>query len=161
MAEAVMRHELEQRSCGGIELASAGTWAGCGHPATPEAVQALSRIGIDLSSHRSRPLDRTELARVDLVVVMTSVHVNEVLSVAPEAGPKLLLLKQLADTEVDLLPPGASQADRVGALTRAPRPELRRAHDLDDPIGLPDTAYERCLSELRPPISRLVDLLCS
>ncbi len=155
-----MRDEVSRRGCDGIEVASAGTWAGFGHAATAEATSAVGKLGIDLSRHRSRPLDQAELRRTDLIVAMTSVHVNEVLSVAPEAASKLVLLKQLADTEVRPLPADASSQDRLRALLRARRPELRRAHDLDDPIGLPHSAYERCLSELRIGIDKLADILC-
>lgn len=155
-----MRQEVAQRGCGDMEVASAGTWAGRGHPATPEAVRAVGRLGIDLSRHASRPLDPLELRHADLVVAMTSVHVKEILNASPEVASKLILLKQLIDTEIEPPAPGASAKDRLRALLRGRRPQLRRAHDLDDPIGLPYAAYERCVSELRGGIGRLADTLC-
>lgn len=160
MAEGLMGHELARRGCRDIEVASAGTWAGLGHHATPEAVRAAAALGVDIARHRSRPLESSELRRADLIVAMTSVHVKEILSVAPEAASKLLLLKQLVETEFRQPPPEASPRDRLRALLTARRPELRRAHDLDDPIGLGYSAYQRCLSELRRGIETLADVLC-
>jgi protein-tyrosine-phosphatase len=160
MAEGLMRHELAQRRCHDVEVASAGTWAGFGHPATPEAISAAAALGVDIASHRSRPLEADELRRADLIVAMTSVHVKEILNVAPEAASKLVLLKQLAETDVRKGPPNAPPRERLRVLLSARRPELRRAHDLDDPIGLGLPAYERCLSELRVGIDQLADSLC-
>lgn len=154
-----MRHELARRGCDDIEVSSAGTWAGFGHRATSEAIRAVAALGVDIARHRSRPLESPEVGRADLIVAMTSVHVREILSVAPEAASKLLLLKQLLETDVRLSPE-ASPQERVRALTSARRPELRRSHDLDDPIGLGYAAYERCLSELRVAIEKLAGILC-
>ena len=50
MAEGLMRHEAGDR----FEVASAGT-----HPTQlrPEAVAVMSELGIDISNHRSKPVD--------------------------------------------------------------------------------------------------------
>jgi protein-tyrosine-phosphatase len=159
MAEALLRHLLEERGCRRMEVASAGTWAAAGYPATSEAVATLSGRGIDLGPHRSRPLDASELASADLVVAMTSVHVREITRESPEARDKVILLKELAELDVED-GGGRTLPERLAALLSARRPAPRRSLDVDDPIGLPASAYERCARELEAGVHALADLLC-
>src|SRR5687768_11436082 len=84
MAEALLRHTLDVRGCNSVEVSSVGTWAYGGNPAMPEAVETLRAMGIDLSEHRSRDVDQAELAAADVIVVMTSVHVRELKTAAPD-----------------------------------------------------------------------------
>lgn len=162
MAEFLLRDALERRGCDGIEVDSSGTWATEGLSATTDAADTLATIGLDLSPHRARALDRGFIADADLVIVMTSVHVREVLEVMPEAESKLVMIKELGDMKAALdrnVGDGDAQA-RLGRFLAAPRPERRRALDVDDPMGLPVTAYQRCAGELRAGISALVASLC-
>ncbi len=163
MAEALLRTAFAERDCGDdIEVASAGTWADRGSPATSGAMDAMAARGIGLRDHRSRPATSQEIESADLVVVMTSVHVTEVLQAVPTARPKLVMLKELPEMKAgpagaDL---GASAQERLERLLEAPRPEPRRALDVDDPIGLPASAYKRCADELARGVDALADVLC-
>lgn len=159
MAEVMLREELRRRGCADIEVASAGTWAGSGDQAMPEARQTMTARGIDLEDHRSRPLDAEELAGSDLVVVMTSVHARELRDLAHDVGAKVVLIKELVEMEVDE-PSGPALESRLAALLNGRRPEPRRALDLDDPMGLPAFAYERAAGEIAAGVERLADLLC-
>lgn len=159
MAEGLLRHELSKRGCGDIEVASVGTWASPGQSATFEAIRALEERGIDLSTHRARPLVRSEVEDADVIVAMTSVHMREILEVAPEARAKLVLLKEI--TEIDR---GwsyvSSPSERLAALLVASRPNPRRSLDVDDPMGLPLSAYQRCIRDLDDGIAALAEVLC-
>ena len=160
MAEVLFRDELRRRGCEGIEVASSGTWGIDGSPATPEAVEAVGAFGVDLSGHRARSLDVVETRAADLVVAMTSVHVRELERMVPEVSGKVVLLKQLAETEVAGTHDGAELDQRLEALLAGRRPALVRAHDVDDPMGFPMATYERTVTELRKGLERLADLLC-
>lgn len=159
MAEVMLRAELERRGCSGIEVASAGTWAGFGYPAQPEAREVLRDRGIDLEDHRSRPIDPQELAEADLVVAMTSVHARELRQLSEGVGTKMVLMKEFVEMEVDECSSSALPA-RLETLLAGKRPSPRRALDLDDPMGLPVFAYERAAKEIEVGIARLADLLC-
>jgi protein-tyrosine-phosphatase len=91
---------------------------------------------------------------------MTSVHVRELERIVPEVSGKVVLLKQLAETEVAGTHDGAGLDRRLEALLAARRPALVRAHDVDDPMGFPMATYERTVTELRKGLERLADLLC-
>ncbi len=159
MAEAMLRDELGRRGCEDIEVASAGTWAGFGNPAQPEALEVFRGRGIDLDDHRSRPVDPQELGEADLVVAMTSVHARELRQVAEDVGTKMILMKELVEMEVEECPSSEIPA-RLRTLLQGKRPEPRRALDLDDPMGLPVFAYERAAGEIETGVRRLADLLC-
>jgi protein-tyrosine-phosphatase len=160
MAEALMRHALEEARCSDIEVISSGTWAGEGHSATPEACAVLENRGIDLTSHRSTPLSNDALHAADLIVAMTSVHLRELEGMLGGTRSKTLLMKEIAELKMPKVPAGATLNDRLDLVRRARRPEYRRDLDLDDPIGLPLFAYERCASEIETGVAKLVEILC-
>jgi len=158
MAEALLRYELRKRRCKGIEVASAGTWAMNGHSASADAIAILLERGVDLAEHRSRPIAIEELESADLIVAMTSVHVEEILSVSRGVERKVRLLKELDK----LVPARAAEtaSERLEGMLSVARPRRRRALDVDDPMGLPISSYERCVTELETGIRALADILC-
>ena len=160
MAEALMRHALERVGRTDIEVSSSGTWAGAGHGATLEACSVLEGRGIDLTNHRSTPLSEEALRQADLIVAMTSVHLREIEELLPGTRSKTLLMKEILELKNRRAEDGASIEDRLTRVLEAKRPEYRRALDLDDPIGLPLFAYERCASEIEAGVDELVSLLC-
>lgn len=161
MAAALLRHEVAQRGCDGIDVVSAGTWAGDGYSPTGEAISVLDAKGIDLSSHRSQAVNERLIADADLIVAMTSVHIREILELVPDAAEKIVLLKEVREIKVVDPGPGADKSERLRALLSGVRPDYRRAYDVDDPIGLGMPAYHRCVRELDEGVTALVDLLCS
>ena len=159
MAEALLRHELKERGCDDITVSSVGTWAYLGNPAMPEGVEAMNLMGIDMTEHRSRPVDQDELREASLIVVMTSVHVRELKTLIPEVMDKVLLLKELA--EIEPAPEaGPSRDERLLALLRGTKPKSRRSLDVDDPIGKPIGAYQRTVEVLQDGVTVLADTLC-
>ena len=158
-----MRHAWAEHDCSEeLDVASVGTWADFGSPATSGAMDAMTARGIDLRTHRSRPARPAEIEAADLVVVMTSVHVREVLDAVPAVKDKLVMLKELPEMAKQVPADGSGLgAERLARLLRAPRPERRRALDVDDPIGLPVTAYKRCADELARGVEALVAVLCN
>jgi protein-tyrosine-phosphatase len=154
MAAALLRHHLEARQCKDVEVQSAGTWAENGSPASSGAQDVMRGRGIDISDHRSQPLETHLLESADLVIVMTSVHVREVLDLEPAADRKTFMIKEFPELE-----PAHSDGP-VESILAGRRPEPRRSLDVDDPIGLPAMAYERCFRELESGVVALLDVLC-
>jgi protein-tyrosine phosphatase len=62
--EAVLRRELPE-----VGVTSAG-FVAPGRPVPPHALRLASMRGLDLSSHRSSPIGRANVATTDLVIVM-------------------------------------------------------------------------------------------
>ena len=90
MAAGLLRHLLADKlKCSpeslaerGYHIASAGLVASAGSPASDGAVQVMKTRGIDISDHRSRPVDREQLARADYVLAMTESHTRQLKALA-------------------------------------------------------------------------------
>ena len=74
LAEALLRRELERRGVNGIDVASAGTGAWEGAPASEEAFLVGLEHGLDLAQHRATLATRDVLAECDLVLTMSRHH---------------------------------------------------------------------------------------
>ena len=76
----------------GVRIESAGVGAISGADATPEAREAVRRMGIEMGEHASRPLTRQLIEEADEIVCMTPDHVIGVLELDPEARGKTTTL---------------------------------------------------------------------
>ncbi|MBW3643009.1 MAG: hypothetical protein KY447_08870 [Actinobacteria bacterium] len=162
MAQVLLQHLLDERGAE-ARVHSAGELRS-GVPASPGSVRAMAARGLDLRHHRSRTISAEQLTGADLVICMARRHVREAVLAFPDAWPRIFTLKELVRRGelVGPRPPGlALQAwlDQVGQGRRTT--DLLGddpADDVDDPIGLPDSAYETTAAELAELIQRLVDL---
>jgi len=111
-------------------VASAGTYAFEGTPASAKSSAAALGMGLDLSRHRSSELAPGPLAAADEVWCMTRRHMDEVLAAAPWAGPRLRLL----DPAGDIADPHGGDAARYRATAeRVARAVRRRVAGLRRP----------------------------
>lgn len=131
MAAAIARGLIEARPQGSdvTRAVSAGVTASHGAPATPEAIDEMAGRGLDLSSHRSRPLTRDMIERASLVLTMTHAHAETARRLAPDHAHKIHPL----DPEGDVPDPiGMGRevyrqtADRLAELVAARLRELDR-----------------------------------
>ena len=118
MAEYLLRPGLPKE----WETGSAGLFAATGATASQEAIDVLARRKIDLTPHRSRPLNREHVDAASIVVVMTCAHREQFRARFPEAEDKAYLLTTFDPTA------GGS--------------------DIGDPIGLTGAIYEETCSRL-------------
>jgi len=102
MAEALLRKLLaEKLGCNPTDLAdrgylveSAGTGAYAGSPANPAAVDALSDMGLDISTHRSQPLNLDLASRADYIYVMTADHARIVAALGAGVADRVRTLDE-------------------------------------------------------------------
>lgn len=76
MAEAIARKLVIERGFTDVEVASAGTSAWDGAPASDGALLVGLERKLDLGAHRSQPLTRQAVAGSDLVLAMGPQHVD-------------------------------------------------------------------------------------
>lgn len=129
LAEAITRDLAEQREWA-LEARSAGAGAAPGLPASPGALRAASRHGLDLAAHESRPVDRELVDWADLVLVMGEPHALRVKALGGQA--KVATLRTFATG---------------GEETRA----------VADPVGGDDEVYEATFRELENLVRRALD----
>jgi protein-tyrosine phosphatase len=75
MAEGMLRQRLSQQHRRmQVRVHSAGTHGLDGEPAAAFAVQAAQELGVDITAHRARSLDREMVRGADLILVMEPFH---------------------------------------------------------------------------------------
>lgn len=136
MAEALLKSIVTQKGVADRwDIHSAGTWTEPGRPATALARAVMRQRQLDLSAHRSRPLDAQQLESADIVLVMTHHHQEAIQAEWPAVSHKIYLLSHLIECD----------------------------YDIDDPYGGSLEDYELCAADLEGILSagyaRLVALL--
>lgn len=156
MAEALLRRRLPS-----LDVSSAGSLPG-GRPASPGGVRAMATRGLVLDDHVSRTLDPEMIAEADLVLCMARQHLREVVVARPASMGKTFTLRELVrrgeaagsassfDEWLALVGAGRRAADLLGDDPN---------DDIADPIGGPDSGYERTAAQLQDLIERLGRLL--
>ncbi|MBI5434931.1 MAG: low molecular weight protein arginine phosphatase [Planctomycetes bacterium] len=111
----------------GFELRSMGVFAHPGAAASREAVEVMADAGLDLSAHRSTPLDPEVVGELERVYALTQGHLEALrAAVAPSVAKRCTLLD----------------------------PEGR---DIPDPIGGTREDYERCAAAIQSALEVRVD----
>ena len=115
-------------------VASAGTNAVEGLPASTHAALAVQSEGACLKKFRSQPLTGELAGRADAIFVMTQMHRDLILAFFPEAAEKTYLLTQFQE--------GAE-----------------RGKDIPDPIGQGPAVYARCRDKIRAALPSVYDFI--
>jgi protein-tyrosine-phosphatase len=131
LAEALARREAIERGLADVEVASAGTSAWDGAPASDGALLVALERGLDLSMHRSQQLSRELVQSHDVVLAMGPHHVERAEALGGEGRTHLLT------------------AFAGGSST----------HAINDPFGGDLDQYRETLAELQGEIRRVFDRL--
>lgn len=102
---------------------SAGVAASGGSPATPETIDALKQMGLDvseLSRHRSHALTARMIEDADAVFAMTQAHAREARAIAPGSAGKIAVLD----------PTGGDVPDPIGGSLEVYTRTARRLEEL-------------------------------
>jgi protein-tyrosine-phosphatase len=132
LAEHIARKLLIERGLSDVEVASAGTSAWDGAPASDGSLLVGMERRMDLGAHRSQPLTRALVDEHDLVLAMGPSHLERIEALGGTGKSYLL----------------ADYASH-GASTRA----------ISDPIGGDLSVYRATVDELEDEIKRALDRL--
>ena len=114
MAEGLFRKMLAGRP--NLRASSAGVSTYPGQSPSPDAIEVLAKLGIDISGIRSKPLTERLVQEATWIIAMTRSHLDSIFYQYPEAAEKTYLLREFE--------PGAV------------------SFDIADPIGMGIDAYE-------------------
>lgn len=93
MAQAIAQHLIrEDPPARTLVAASAGVAARQGAPATTEAIEAVTGMGMMFHTHGSTPLSAEAVEGAQIVYGMTAAHVSTARALAPEFAHKVHLL---------------------------------------------------------------------
>jgi protein-tyrosine phosphatase len=129
MAEVIARGRVRELGVTDVEIRSAGASTIPGLPASEGALRAAERHGLDLTGHRSVPLDPELVKWADLVLAMSDSHLEAARTLG--AAGREMLLTEFASGE------GGEPDSRI----------------IPDPIGGGDEVYEQTFTTLE----RLID----
>lgn len=118
MAEGWLNQKLAGK---GWTAESAGVAAWGGGSASPEAVEVMREIGVDISAHRTRALTKAAVDGASVVLAMSEGHRREIEHRFPDAAQKTFLVTSFG---------------------------LEAAGDVADPFGLSADAYRHTRDEL-------------
>lgn len=135
MAEALLRHELKKVTLPfDVEVSSAGLMAFPGERLSEETSLLLKESGVTGPGlRRSVQLDRMMVSEADLILTMTSEHLEQLLSAFPRAAGKAYQLSTYA---------------RCG-----------QGQDIEDPLGAGLEKYKQVLEDLQDCFKNLVSIL--
>jgi protein-tyrosine-phosphatase len=135
MGAALLQHALagQPEPLRSLKVISAGVASRVGDPASPNAVTALKKVGIDLRSHRSTPVTQDLLDDALLVLCMTESHRDMIEVTAEPVPPHLYLFREFTGAKGNL--------------------------EIPDPYGLHLTAYEASRDELVAAIPSIIAYL--
>lgn len=95
-AALLAQHLAESDPATTWRVESAGTWAQAGLPSASAVIAPALAIGIDLRSHRSRPVEDVTLDGYDLILTMERGHVEALCSEAPALAGHIYTLAEMA-----------------------------------------------------------------
>ncbi len=133
MAQGLLENFLEESGVKHIEVKTAGVMTIPGLLPTPEAVQVMDSVKIDVRKHRSAPLTPEMIRKADLVLGMTPFHVQFALRMAEDARDKTFLLKEY--TKSDL-----------------------KNYQITDPMGATLEVYKRVFREIKLAVEKLCEM---
>jgi protein-tyrosine-phosphatase len=133
LAEVLFRDLLRRNGqLGDWRVHSAGVGVVHGQPATEFSRQVAAERGLDLSSHRSRPVDRASMQAADLVLVMDAGHRQALREGYPQSADRVHLLSEMAG----------------------------EGGPVEDPVGSPIEKYRLTADRITDLLTRGLDRIC-
>ena len=112
MAEALLKKEVQRRGeADQWQIHSAGTWTERGASATQFSRAVMARRQMDISGHRSQPVDGDLLRSADVILVMTQNHREALRAEFPDITDRVYLVSQLINREFDIEDPYGGSLD--------------------------------------------------
>lgn len=101
MAEGI----LKSKNIDGLYVFSRGLYVPGEQSASFSSEKAMSDMGIDISSHKSKQLTMDEAKRADLILTMTKSHKNTIISADKSFEGKVFTLSEFAGESGDVADP--------------------------------------------------------
>ena len=92
MAEGLLKKRLEEEGDAEGQVLSAGTDTYNGMLPTPETVQVMRGVGVDVSRHWGQPVTPELIARADAIFCMMESHRERILYMDPRVERKVFLM---------------------------------------------------------------------
>ena len=131
MAATYFNHLCKQNKIEGALAVSAGISAEAGASAPEAAVQLMSGLGVDMSTHIARELSAEMIESCEAVFCMEKKHLAHITKEFPAVKEKARMLLSLVDSKLGV----------------------------EDPFGGDDEMYQQCFLGMLPALAELADRL--
>lgn len=137
MAKCLLEQAIEAEGAplNSLKVISAGTSAWSGDPASTNSVTALSKVGIELTQHKSQPITKDMLESAFLVLGMTHSHLYGIEKYKKSLPPRVHLFRDFMN------PPSDAETEIM------------------DPYGQNLATYRACLDSMAEAIPSLIEFL--
>ena len=112
---------------------SCGIYADTGDFATEEAVRAVQKYGVDITSHRATNVREANVEKMDFVFCATYRHKQMILTLYPSMEGKVYTIKEYAN---------AGKEEGI---------------DIADPWGCSYEVYTRCAEEIKENLEKIYE----
>ena len=129
MAEAYLRHLCAERGLADVEIASAGTAAPPGCPASAQGRFVLWEEGVSLDGHESQRLTPQLAEWADLILCMTAAHKRQAELSCPAAHGNVRTLLSVVGSGDDVSDPYGGTVEEYAACLETMRPALHKLAD--------------------------------
>lgn len=133
LAIGYLKKLLQQKNIDYVDLRHMGVMTPNDLLPTPEVVQLLKDEGVDISYHRSRPINDDLIRQADLVIGFTAIHVQTCYRRVPECKSKTFLLKEYVGL--------GHTGDQI-----------------HDPMGSTMEIFKKYFNEIKQSLQRLVEM---
>jgi len=148
MAEGMLKYILQDYTYHDVNVKSAGTSVFMNQPANEKAVTIMEEVGIDISRHKSQPLNDTLISQADIILTMTYAHKVNVQHSFPHATEKIFTLKEHLTY---LLGEKGTFQDLDDSLDIF-------QWDITDPYGKNLEEYRKTAQEIKTVLERIIEL---
>ncbi|KRT35988.1 low molecular weight phosphotyrosine protein phosphatase [Acetomicrobium hydrogeniformans ATCC BAA-1850] len=161
MAEALMKKALDMRGIEGWQVSSAGLMAMPGNSASENAKRALMEdFGIDIGSHRSKPVDLSLMADHDYVIALTLRHLQWLASKYGQYKNKIYFIGSFVSRDVDnAVKEYLSATDPYSTYYMRLYEDKIRSYEVEDPYGREIGEYKRVARQLWDYCCKIADLI--
>ncbi len=89
MAEELAEDAADRSKNNEFTFKSAGTFACEGEPATPEAIEVMDEVGLNIERHRAQQFDKDLAEWADVILAMEANHIEAMEAMAPDEESKM------------------------------------------------------------------------
>lgn len=116
MAVGLLRKRFSERGLDArYQVLSAGVQAENGRKASRNAIIVMAQRWIDITDHQSHTITGEDVARADLILVMSEEQAKTIRQAWPQYGWKVHRLSEMADKRQDVKDPYGSSLERYEA----------------------------------------------
>jgi protein-tyrosine-phosphatase len=145
MGEAILKRLVANRpGAGEWRIESAGTWAEAGNPPTSYSQVVMLKQGMDISKHRSQPIDEDLISQFDIILTMESNHKEALQFVFKQYSDRIFMISEMAGMVEDISDPIGG--DYEDYLETAGKIEQMFSAGLDRMVQLASTRSENHLN---------------